>query len=182
MCASPDLDAVVMDRVVAITRTTITTDEVARFGRYVLLARRYVEAVTTFARQVDASGWPLVVLEPSRIGSDEALSTMTEALGTLLRRHERFCLLADFTDKTCMELSEVRHLTTFFRAYGEPMDEWVAAMGLVVPSAMVRGALRVIFSARPPGYPNQVFQKRHRAKGYLDPYLSELTVPEAVGH
>jgi len=155
---------------------------VARFGRLLSIARRYLEEVTAIARQVDASGWPLVLVTPPRFASDESLRGLTDDLAKLLDRKERFCTLMNYAGRTCMELREVRYLTDFFVEHGERMDVWVAALGLVVPSAMVRGGLRVVFRARTPGYPYELFETQRKAKAYLERQLAELTMPTAVGH
>lgn len=134
-------------------------------------------------RQLDPSGWPLVVLKPSPFGTTGSLRVLSEGMVQLLDRGERFCILADFTDKTCMELDEVRCLGDLHRTHGARMDELVVAQGLAVPSAMVRGALKLVFRARPPRYPYVVFRQRRRARAYLESYLAELPrMSVAVGH
>ncbi len=81
-----------------------------------------------------------------------------------------------------MELREVRSLTDFFMEHGERMDALVVALGLVVPSAMVRGGLRVVFRTRTPGYPYEQFENCRKAKVYLERHIAELSMPTAVGH
>lgn len=144
----------------------------------------------TVTKQVDDSEWPLVVLRPSLFGSDASLTALGEGLREVLDRGKRFCLLADFTQKTYMELPEVRHLSELFRSEGERIDAHVAVLALVVPKPMVRGAIKLVLQSRPPNVPYEVHRTRRDAKRFISPHLAELTTNmdtcmsllAAVGH
>lgn len=137
-------------------------------------------------RQVDASEWPLVVMKPSQFGCEGSFIALREALGAILDRGERFCMIADLAHKTNVELPEVRHLSELFRSQGERLDTCLAALALVAPSAMVRGAIKLIFRDRRPKYPYVMLRCRREAKRSLEVHLVGLStrasMPTAVGH
>jgi len=134
---------------------------------------RYLQAVDALTRQVDASAWPLVVLRPFQFGNELSLEALDQGLGSILERGERFCMLADFTQKTYIELPEVRHLTEMFRHHGQRLDDGLVALGLAVPSAMVRGAVKLILQARPPNFPYEVLRTRREARRYIAAHLEQ---------
>ena len=98
---------------------------------------RYLVPMAAFAGQLDAEAWPLVVLKPTAYPTKDSLEGLDVALGELLDRGERFCLLGDLSHKNGMELHEVQHLQALFEEQGERLDRQVVAFGLAIPSAMV---------------------------------------------
>lgn len=79
------------------------------------------------------------------------------------------------------EWSEIKVFDAFARANGERLDSQVAALALIIPSAMVRGAIRVLFKLKAPGHPYRVVHERDAALEYIAPYLSELS-PRAAAN
>ncbi|MCB9717440.1 MAG: hypothetical protein H6712_26565 [Myxococcales bacterium] len=138
--------------------------------------------MAAFAGQLDAEAWPLVVLKPTAYPTKDSLEGLDVALGELLDRGERFCLLGDLSHKNGMELHEVQHLQALFEEQGERLDRQVVAFGLAIPSAMVRGGMRLVLRARQPRFPTAVHRSRREASRYLAPFLTELSLPVAVGH
>lgn len=143
----------------------------AHNGRLLSVAERYLECMAVFSRQVDSSEWPLAVVVPSAFGSKDSLEALTQDLGTLLDREEPFCILCDMSHKSCMDLPEVQHLQLFFTTQGRRLDAQVDALAFAVPSAMVRGAVRLVLEARPPHHPFAVLRERREALRYLRAYL-----------
>ena len=91
-----------------------------------------------------------------------------------MRCGPRFCLLVDFSPTKRMEIAEIKRLTAFVESRGSELDTQLVAMAHIVPSAMVRGALKVLFSLRPPGSPYRVTRTPEAAHAYLGPYINEL--------
>lgn len=144
-------------------------------GRHPPSPRRYLQPVGTLTQQVDDEEWPLVVLRPSTFGNDASLASLCEGLGEILDRGKRFCLLADFSNKTYMELHEVKHVSELFRSEGPRLDQQALVLALLVPSAMVRGAINLVLQARTPNIPCEILRTRQEAKRFISPYLDELT-------
>lgn len=144
----------------------------------------------TLSQQVDDDEWPLVVIRPASFGNGASLTALTDGICEILDQRRQLCLIADFSHKTCVELPEVRHLAELFRSQGERIDTLVLALAVVAPSAMVRGAMKLVFQARPPNLPLSVVRTHREAKKFVGPYLAELTTSvtscmtrlAAVGH
>lgn len=122
----------------------------------------------------DFADWPLLrVCWPQRADL-EFVDHVTDALAQALARGTQFCLLVDFRHTKRMEIAEIKRLTAFVEHRGDELDEQLAAKAHIVPSAMVRGALKVLFALRPPGSPYQVARTPEAAHAYLAPYINGL--------
>ena len=122
----------------------------------------------------NSDDWPLVVITGPRVPDKFFTGRLMEQMGAVLDRNERFCILADMTDAVRFELAEIRSLAGFAKENGDRIDQQVAALGFAVPSAMVRGAIKVLFTFRSPGHPYLVARTREAALAYLDPHLVAL--------
>ena len=138
--------------------------------------------MAAFSQQVGSSRWPLVVVVPATFGSRGSLDALTRDLCELLDREERMCILCDLSHKSCMDLLEVQHLQLFFTTQGRRLDALVGALAFAVPSAMVRGAVKLVLKARPPQHPFAVLRTRREAERYIAQHLESPPVSAAVGH
>ncbi|MEM7155611.1 MAG: hypothetical protein AAF799_22365 [Myxococcota bacterium] len=128
---------------------------------------------------VDVSAWPLVVLRFSRVVDAETVQQVATGLSATLDRAERFCMQVDMTNTSRFEWAEIKSFDRFARANEDRLNAHVAALALIIPSAMVRGAIRVMFRLKSPAHPYRVVHRRESAVEYLAPYLAEL-VPHGV--
>ena len=118
---------------------------------------------------VDGSAWPLLVVRGPKIVDNQAARSIVSGLVAALDRGQRFCIHVDMTATTRFEWSEIKVFDAFARANGDRLDTQVAALALVIPSAMVRGAIRVLFKLKAPGHPYEVL-----ADEYIAPFLAGL--------
>ena len=126
---------------------------------------------------VDTAGWPLVRYVSARNMDREAAHAFIERMRYVLDREERFCMLVDLRAAERIDLAEIRMIADFARSKGPQLRKLVTAMALIVPSAMVRGAVKVIFKLKPPEHPYTLVRDMETGEAYIAPYLEDLVNP-----
>ena len=129
---------------------------------------------------VDESAWPRVVLRRPPVFDQAAVVGITTGLDRALDRGDRFCLEVDLTESTRLDWKELKAFGAYAKASRERHSVLFVTVALVIPSAMVRGAIRVLFQIQSPGYSHRVLQSRREADEYLAPFLAELSQPVAA--
>lgn len=123
---------------------------------------------------VDTRTWPLVRYVGAHTTDTVKACEFIESLRRVLDRDKRFCMLVDLTLAERIDLAEIRMIADFARLKGPQLREFVTAMALVVPSPMVRGAIKVMFTLKPPEHPYTVVRDMEAGEAYIAPYLEEL--------
>nr|AYM53153.1 hypothetical protein [Pseudenhygromyxa salsuginis] len=147
----------------------------------VVLAEAYrnydlpVSSAPQITSSVDATERPLLRV---RIGEVPSLGELEEVFAKLRKELERggsICMLVDATATKTLELDQVRLIADFGEDNHDLVSSRVMALAFVVPSAMVRGALKVAFRLKPPPHPVSVFKVADDAQSYLQPFLRNKT-------
>ncbi|MEM7155613.1 MAG: hypothetical protein AAF799_22375 [Myxococcota bacterium] len=99
---------------------------------------------------------------------------ITTGLDAALDRGEPFCLEVDLTQSTRLDWKELKAFGAYARASKERHNALLFTVALVILSAMVRGAIKVLFQIHSPGYAHRVLQHRSEALEYMEPYLAQL--------
>ena len=87
---------------------------------------------------------------------------------------ERFCLYVDMMEARRFDLPAIQVMGSFAQRNSDTLDRRVAALVIVAPSAMVRGAIRVLFTIKTPGHPYAVVRNREEADAYIAAQLESL--------
>lgn len=122
---------------------------------------------------VDDSGWPLVVIRGPKCYDQATVAATVDPLIAILDRGKRFCIEGDLSETTRFEWAEIRSFQIFLRDHGKRMDDQVTAVALIIPSALVRGAVKVLFKLKPPCFPYRVVQNHEASAIYLARSLAE---------
>ena len=125
----------------------------------------------------DASTRPLCRLNVGKKPTaDEFATALSDFEDELGRKSDReICLLADATATVRLDLVHVKTIARFGEEHHSLLAERVRALVLVIPSAMVRGAIKVAFQLKAPPHPYAVVQTIDEATDYLAPYLREIS-------
>ena len=126
---------------------------------------------------LDLRSWPLVRHRGSELFDTGSIETFHEGMRGLLALDRRFCLLIDLSDARRLELTEIRLMVSFAQSHGAQLRKLAVALALVVPSPMVRGALKVAFTLRPPEHAYRIFRDETGVDDFFGPYLARLGAP-----
>ncbi|WP_172304688.1 STAS/SEC14 domain-containing protein [Pseudenhygromyxa sp. WMMC2535] len=123
---------------------------------------------------VDTSQRPLVRITLEPTPTLESFDQIFAEVELELARRESICVLADAEQTTRIDLAHVKRFAEFGETNHKMLEAYVRALAFVVPSAMVRGALKVAFQLKPPPHPFSVCKTRDEAEAYLQPFISIL--------
>lgn len=94
-----------------------------------------------------------------------------------LGRMQSFCVLADASVTTRLEFDHAKKIADFGERNHTRLEAHVKALALVVPSAMVRGALKVAFQIKAPPHPYKILRTVEEAEEFLNPFLAGCPQP-----
>ena len=120
---------------------------------------------------------PLCRLSVGKAPSVEDLDVAFANFESELERAQSFCVLADATITSRLELSHAKIIADFGERNHDRLQAHVKALALVVPSAMVRGALRVAFQIKAPPHPYKILRTAEEAQTFLNPFLATCPQP-----
>jgi hypothetical protein len=120
---------------------------------------------------------PLCRLRVGKAPSVEDLDVAFANFESELERAQSFCVLADATITSRLEMSHAKIIADFGERNHARLEAHVMALALVVPSAMVRGALRVAFQLKAPPHPYKIVRTTEDAQAFLNPFLAVCLPP-----
>lgn len=123
---------------------------------------------TTF----DASEHPLCRLTVGPTPSHDDFARVFVEYENELYRKSPMCVLADASATTRIDLDHVKMIAEFGERNNQELAAYVGALAIVVPSAMVRGALKVAFQLKAPPHPYKVVRTLEEAENFLAPYVA----------
>lgn len=122
----------------------------------------------------DTSRRPLCCVQISAKPDKAEFEAVFAGIEAELARGRPFCLMADAVATTRLEFEHVKQLAGFGQRNHALLEAHVRAMSIVVPSAMVRGALKVAFQIKTPPHPHQVARSLEEAEAFLAPYVAAI--------
>lgn len=137
-------------------------------GRY---APKPVDAV------FDTVNRPLCQLRIGKAPSVESFDSMFADFEAELERNQAFCVLADTTITVRVDLAHAKRVAEFGERNHMRLQAYVQALALVVPSPMVRGALKVAFQIKAPPHPYRIMRTLEEANEYLTAFLTMCPRP-----
>lgn len=100
---------------------------------------------------------PLVVVSyPKGEVSDEDVAAFIQGQRDLLARRERFAVLTDARLAGVLKPNQRRMMADWLVESDEASQRCVAAMGIVVNNAMIRGALTAVLWIKQPAFPTKI--------------------------
>ena len=123
---------------------------------------------------IDTSKRPLFGIEVEPTVTLSTLDQIFSAVEEELARHTSICILVNAVNTTSMELSHVRRIAEFGEKNDPLISAYIRAIAFVIPSAMVRGALKVAFQLRAPPHPIKICKAHDEAEAFLQPFLANL--------
>lgn len=123
---------------------------------------------------VDTSKRPLLGIFVEPKPSLETFEKIFEQVKAELDRHTSLCVLINAVNTSRIDLDQVRLIAQFGETHDQLLAAYIRALVFVIPSAMVRGALRVAFQLKAPPHPTHICQTEDEAMKYLGPYLKVL--------
>ena len=123
---------------------------------------------------VDFDQLPLFVVNGPKVAGSDFATAVVEGTTRMIEAGQPFCMLCDLGESSRMELPEIKQFAQFLRARGAELDELMVAQALFIPSAMVRGAIKVLFKMWTPAYPYEITRSRAEAEAFLAGYLAKM--------
>jgi hypothetical protein len=120
---------------------------------------------------------PLCRLNVGRTPSVESFDIMFANFECELARSQPFCVLADASVTTRLEFDHAKKIADFGERNHNRLEAHVKALALVVPSAMVRGAIKVAFQIKAPPHPYKILRTVEEAEAFLNPFLAGCPQP-----
>jgi hypothetical protein len=127
--------------------------------------------------QFDTLNRPLCWLRVGKTPSVEAFDSMFAGFEAELERNQAFCVLADASTTIRVDLAHAKRIAEFGERNHMRLQAYVQALALVVPSAMVRGALKVAFQIKAPPHPYKILRTLEEADEYLTAFLTMCPRP-----
>lgn len=123
---------------------------------------------------VDASTFPLIGITVEPQPTLETFEEIFKKVEEVLAQHTSLCVMINAEQTTRIDLAQVRRIAEFGETHDKLLAAYIRALVFIIPSAMVRGALRVAFQIKAPPHPVHICQTEAEARAYLDPYLAVL--------
>jgi hypothetical protein len=115
---------------------------------------------------------PLCRLRVGQTPSVESFDAVFAEFETELESNQAFCVLADASITIRIDFAHAKRIADFGVRNHMRLEAYVKALALVVPSAMVRGALKVAFQIKAPPHPYQILRTVEEAEAYLTSFLT----------
>ena len=96
-----------------------------------------------------------------------------------LERAQPLCLMLDSRHSRRVELPPLRAFSEFGHTHAQQLSAHVRALAVIVPSAIMRGSLRLAFQLNPPPHPVCVCKTKAEGLSWLAPYLAECEAARA---
>jgi len=106
--------------------------------------------------EYDDSAFPLVLVRPARIVTDDQNAAFLAALARPLLRRERYAMVVDATRLDAGTAPQRRKLADWIREHRALGRLYVLGTGVVMPSPVVRGALTAVLWLQPATAPVSV--------------------------
>lgn len=117
---------------------------------------------------VDESQWPILrVRFPAQLTEATAIA-FAELVHSKLEADEDFALLVDLLNTRGVQVPAIRHLRRFAQAHGPRLDRRLISLSAAVPSAMIRGAMKLVFSFRSPAHDHAWFGTLEHAERHVE--------------
>lgn len=123
---------------------------------------------------VDTSRRPLLEITVGEVPSLESFNEVFAEVELELARHQSICVLTNAEQTTRIDLEHVKRIAQFGETHHTMLEAYIRALAFVIPSAMVRGALKVAFQIKAPPHPVKICRTEQEARSYLAPYLDIL--------
>lgn len=120
----------------------------------------------------DTQNRPLCRLRVGKTPSVDGFDSMFAGFEAELQRNQAFCVLADASATVRIEFAHAKRIAEFGERNHMRLQAYVQALALVVPSAMVRGALKVAFQIKEPPHPYRILRTLEEADEYLTAFLT----------
>jgi len=120
---------------------------------------------------LDTADRPLIRVTLGEAPSAEAFAQLFVDLELELRQGAPIGLLVDARTTKSMSLAHVKQFAGFGKRNHDLVAEKIRALAMVIPSAMVRGALKAALQLNTPPHPFEVFQEFDAGLAMLQPYL-----------
>jgi hypothetical protein len=120
---------------------------------------------------------PLCRLRFGQTPSVESFDSVFAGFEAELQRNQAFCVLADASSTVRIDFAHARRIADFGERNHMRLQAYVQALALVVPSAMVRGALKVAFQIKEPPHPYRILRTVDEAEQYLTAFLTLCPQP-----
>lgn len=123
---------------------------------------------------VDTSLRPLLQITVSQIPSLESFDQVFAQVEVELDRHESICGLVNAEQTTRIDFAHVKRIAQFGETHHVMLEAYMRALAFVIPSAMVRGAIKLAFQLKAPPHPVKICSTDEEARAYLTHYLDIL--------
>ena len=120
---------------------------------------------------------PLCRLRVGTAPTVDSFDSMFAGFEAELQRNQAFCVLADASITVRIEFAHAKRIAEFGERNHMRLQAYVQALALVVPSAMVRGALKVAFQIKEPPHPYRILRTLEEANDYLNAFLTMCPRP-----
>ncbi|MEQ8520454.1 MAG: STAS/SEC14 domain-containing protein [Cytophagales bacterium] len=117
----------------------------------------------------DRSQYPLIKMTfTGEAANDESFAAYLKGLKDNYKRKEKIALLFDASNAGLPSLKYQKQMAGWMKENNTLIKKYCIGIAYVVPQAMIRGALRVIFKIFNNPVPFEVFDNEEKAKGWLN--------------
>lgn len=122
----------------------------------------------------DTSARPLIRIQIEAEPTLDAFQEIFNQVEEELARFTSICVLVDARETKRIDLSQVKRIAEFGERNDKLLGAYIRVLAFVIPSAMVRGALKVAFQLKVPPHPVHICQTEAQARTHIDPVLAIL--------
>lgn len=124
----------------------------------------------------DRTRWPLVHLIADGAVTHDGTRQLVAHIDASLQRPEPFAILMETRNPHGVEVPHIREWAAFLGERRELIERRLLGVAFVMPSAMMRGALRVLFTWVSPPFEYAVVDSEEAGLAFLQPLLPQSRV------
>jgi hypothetical protein len=111
------------------------------------------------------------------VGELPSLASFDEVFAQVeleLARHQSICVLVNAVRTTRIDLAHVKRIAQFGETNHMMLQAYISALAFVIPSPIVRSALKMAFRLKAPPHPVKICRTKQEARSYVAPYVDIL--------
>ncbi|WP_106393941.1 STAS/SEC14 domain-containing protein [Enhygromyxa salina] len=124
---------------------------------------------------VDTSQRPLCRITVGTSPTIESFDDIFKQVEAELGRHRSICVLANAEKTARIDLAHVKRIAEFGQTHHTLLQAYMRALAFVIPSAVVRGALKLAFQIKTPPHPYRVCHSEEEAQAYLASFIDQIS-------